>query len=152
VARRVPEARLVVVGEGAQAALVEQLAAETRTERRPRLGRAEVAAALDEASMLVLPSASEGLGRVIVEAFCRGRGVVGSRAGAIPGLVEDEVSGLLVPPGDAAALAEALVRVLDDVDLAARLAAGAREAAPRWALTAADHVEQTRRLVERVTA
>ena len=56
----------------------------------------EVAAALDESWALVLPSLSEGMGRVLVEAFCRGRGVVGTRAGSIPNLVEDGVSGVLV--------------------------------------------------------
>ena len=49
---------------------------------------------------------------VVVEAFCRGRGVVGSRVGGIPDLVEDGENGLLVPPEIRAALADALVRVL----------------------------------------
>ena len=78
--------------------------------------------------MLVLPSRSEGLGRVVVEAFCRGRGVVGTRVGGIPDLVEDGETGLLVPPEDAAALADALVRVLSDRALAERLGAAARAA------------------------
>ena len=60
-----------------------------------------VARALDAATLLVLPSRGEGMGRVIVEAFCRGRGVVGTDAGGIPDLVRDGVSGLLVPVDDA---------------------------------------------------
>ena len=79
--------------------------------------------------MLVLPSRSEGMGRVLVEAFCRGRAVIGTRAGSIPDLVEDGVSGVLVPPDDANALADAIARVLADRSLPERLGAGAREAA-----------------------
>ncbi|HWH05855.1 MAG TPA: glycosyltransferase family 4 protein, partial [Gaiellaceae bacterium] len=74
----------------------------------PELSTDGVAAALDAATCLVLPSRSEGMGRVVVEAFCRGRAVVGSDDGGIPDLVESGVSGLLVPPGDVQALADAL--------------------------------------------
>ena len=51
--------------------------------------RRRVARALDDATVLVLPSRSEGLGRVVIEAFARGRGVVGSRAGGVLDLVDD---------------------------------------------------------------
>ncbi len=91
----------------------------------------EVAAALDAATLLVLPSRTEGMGRVAIEALSRGRAVVGSRVGGIPDLVADGESGLLVPPGEPEALAEALVRVLGDPELAARLGAGAEVAAER---------------------
>src|SRR5207302_486240 len=92
-------------------------------ERLPSEG---VAAALDAATVLVLPSFSEGLPRVAMEAFVRGRGVVGARAGGIPDIVEDGRSGLLVPAGDAGALADALVRALAEPKLAETLADGAR--------------------------
>ena len=72
----------------------------------------------------MLPSRSEGLGRVLIEAFCRGRPVVAMRVGGIRDLVEDGVNGLLVEP-TTEALADALVRVLADRALAARLGAGA---------------------------
>ena len=94
-APRVSEAALHLVGRGTlrdvPTSLVADLPAQTRwTESLPRT---EVARALDQASLLVLPSRSEGLGRVVVEAFCRGREVVASRVGDIPDIVEDGEDG-----------------------------------------------------------
>jgi glycosyltransferase involved in cell wall biosynthesis len=94
-----------------------------------------VARALDESWALVLPSRSEGLPRVVIEAFCRGRAVVGSRAGGTPDLVEHERNGLLVDLDDPDALSNALVRVLSDRALAERLGAQARQDAARWIST-----------------
>jgi hypothetical protein len=111
---------------------------------------AQVAVALDEAWCLVLPSRSEGMGRVLVEAFLRGRGVVGTRVGSIPDLVRDGESGILVPQDDPAALAGALERVLGDRALAERLGAGARAAAQPWRQTPEEWAARTRALVERV--
>lgn len=67
---------------------------------------------LDASSLLVLPSRSEGLGRVIVEAHARGRPVVASRVGGIAELVDHGATGLLVPPDEYAALAAALIVLL----------------------------------------
>jgi glycosyltransferase involved in cell wall biosynthesis len=100
-----------------------------------RLEPEEVARALDEAWCLVLPSRSEGLPRVVLEAFARGRAVVATRVGGIPDVVQDDANGLLVEPEDAAALAEAVARVLGDRDLAERLAAGAAASAGCWRTT-----------------
>jgi len=98
--------------------------------------------------VLVLPSRSEGLGRVVVEAFCRGRGVVGSRVGGIPDIVEDGVSGVLVPPGDASALADALVRVLADRTQAEELGAAAHVAVQPWLATPQTYARRIRELVD----
>ena len=106
--------------------------------------------ALDQATVLVLPSRSEGLGRVVVEAFCRGRAVVGSRVGGIPDLVADGETGLLVPPEDAHALADVLVRALSDRPLAERLGAAARLAIEPWLATPEEYARDVRDLVERV--
>ena len=62
----------------------------------------EVARRRRRATVLVLPSRREGMGRVVVEAFCRGRAVVGTRGGGIEDLVRDGENGVLVPPDDAA--------------------------------------------------
>jgi glycosyltransferase involved in cell wall biosynthesis len=151
-APRVPGARLRIVGSGTLTETVEQLAAEFpgTVEWTPRLPTSGVAAAFDDATVLVLPSRSEGLGRVVVEAFCRGRGVIGSRVGGIPDLVEDGRNGLLVPPGDEAALAEALVRVLTDARLAARLGEAGRAGVDPWLASPEEYARRMRALVDAV--
>jgi glycosyltransferase involved in cell wall biosynthesis len=110
-----------------------------------------VASALDESTLLVLPSRSEGMGRVIVEAFCRARPVVASRVGGIPDLVEDGRNGLLVEPGDTEGLADALVRVLDDRDLAERLGVAAGSSAGLWTVSPEDFAARLDDLVGRMT-
>jgi glycosyltransferase involved in cell wall biosynthesis len=87
-----------------------------------------------------------------MEAFCRGRPVVASRAGGIPDIVEHGVNGLLVPPGDTHALADALVRVLGDRVLLERLAAGAAASAETWFQTPEQFAQRFRALVEQMLA
>lgn len=152
-APRVPDATLHLVGRGTLRevpdTLVRQLPAQTRWTES--LTAREIARALDESTALVLPSRSEGLGRVVVEAACRGRGIVGSRVGGIPDIVEDGVTGLLVPPGDAGALADALVRVLTDRPLAERLGLAAHDAVRPWLATPEEYARRVRELVDGVT-
>jgi glycosyltransferase involved in cell wall biosynthesis len=149
VAARLPAARLRLVGTGTQAPLAEALAREgVRWERR--LEPPALAAALDESRALLLPSASEGLPRVAIEAFLRGRAVVGARAGGIPDIVSHEHNGLLVEPGDAAALAAAIERVLAEPGLAERLGAGAERAAPHWLSTPEQFAARVLAVVESV--
>ena len=121
-----------------------------RTQWTPQFAPAQLARALDESTLLVLPSRSEGMGRVLVESFCRGRGVVATRVGGIPDVVEDGVNGILVAPGDADALADALERVLGDRELAGRLGAGAEASAARWTTSPEDFARRLRELVQRV--
>jgi len=146
-APRVPNASLRLIGKGTRADVAEALVREHGARWDRELPSGAVAAALDDAWVLVLPSRSEGMGRVLVEAFCRGRGIVGTRAGSIPDLVADGVSGVLVEPDDPAALADALVRVLSDRALASQLGAGARAAAGPWLQTPAEYARRMRVLV-----
>ena len=152
-APRVPQATLHLVGRGALHATVTALVRDLPAQARwsESLSTPEVARALDEATVLVLPSRSEGLGRVVVEAFCRGRGVVGSRVGGIPDIVEDDASGVLVEPRDRRALADALVRVLSDRPLAERLGAAAHVAVQPWLATPEEYARRLRELVDEVT-
>jgi glycosyltransferase involved in cell wall biosynthesis len=85
------------------------------------------------ADVLVLPSVldsrndTEGLGVVLLEAMSYGVPVIASRIGGIPDIVGDGATGLLVPPGDAGALAAALERLAVDPSLRARLGSAGRE-------------------------
>jgi glycosyltransferase involved in cell wall biosynthesis len=151
-AAQVPEANLRLVGSGTLQPVVEQLVHDlpAQTSWTERLTPDEVSAALDQSTFLVLPSRSEGMGRVLIEAFCRARPVVASRVGGIPDLVEDGVNGLLVEPEHTEALAAALVRLLGDRALAERLGAGAQASAGIWTITAEEFASRLRAMVERI--
>jgi glycosyltransferase involved in cell wall biosynthesis len=148
-APRLPGVALRIVGKGTRGHVVEQLVAELpqQVEWRPELATAEVAAALNRATVLVLPSRSEGMGRVLVEALCRGRGVIATRVGGIRDLISDGENGILVEPRDAAALAEALVRVLSDRQLAGRVASAARPSVEPWLATPEEYADRMLALV-----
>lgn len=150
VVERVREARLVIVGKGPLAPLVERLCREQPgVEWRPELAPEEVAAAMDDAWVLVLPSRHEGLGRVVLEAFARGRGVVGGRAGGILDLVEEGREGLLVDPERVHELVEALARVLSDRALAERLGEAGQRRFAEWQTTPEEFAARMRALVDR---
>lgn len=150
VAAEMPEARLVIVGTGRRRHVVDDLVGDVaqQVEYHPQLLPAEIARHLDEATLLVLPSWPEGLGRVVIEAFARGRGVIATGAGGVLDLVEDGVEGLLIPPADTDALVAALVRVLSDRNLAERLGAAAHVRYADWHSTPEQFARQMRELVD----
>jgi glycosyltransferase involved in cell wall biosynthesis len=124
VLRAVPDAYLLVVGEGSRRDALEAQARELRIAHRVIFtGRRDdvpaVTAALDVA---VLPSYREAQGLTILEAMALSRPVVASNVGGIPEMIEDGVTGLLVPPHDADALAAAIIRLLRDHPYADTLA------------------------------
>ena len=147
-----PEAKLHLIGKGRQTAVAVALAREG-VDWDARLEPPAVAAAIDGARALILPSASEGLPRVAIEAFLRGRAVVGSRAGGIPDIVRDDENGLLVPYGDAPALAAAIEWIgVTDHGLAARLGAAAAHDSARWVSTPSEYAHRMRELVDSALA
>ncbi len=150
VAVAVPEARLVIIGKGKQRHLIDQLLDDLpeRVEYHAQLLPSEIATKLDEATLLVLPSWPEGLGRVIIEAFARGRGVVATGAGGVLDLVENGVEGMLIAPADTDALVDELVRVLSDRDLATRLGTAAHARYADWHSTASEFAREMRDLVD----
>jgi glycosyltransferase involved in cell wall biosynthesis len=92
-----------------------------------------VAAAYRDARFSVLPSEYEAFGLVLLESLAQGTPVIASRVGGIPEFIEDERTGLLVPPGDVPALTAALQRLWSDPALARRLGRhGRTEVVPRY--------------------
>ena len=115
-------------------ALCRALGLEERVRFRGELPPGSLQAAYADADLFVLPAWYEGYGMAVAEAVSQGLPVVATTVGAVPRVV-GEAAGLLVAPGDGAALATALRRVLDDAALRGRLAAGAVRRAhtlPRW--------------------
>jgi glycosyltransferase involved in cell wall biosynthesis len=153
-APQVPGALLQLVGDGRQreavAALVAELPEQTVWERR--LETDEVVRALDHAWGLLLVSRSEGTPRVVLEALCRGRAVIGSRGGGIPDVVRHEETGLLVDVDDHAGIAAAMVRLLSDPALAERLGAAGHAWSGEWAYTPQEYAASMAELVERAIA
>jgi glycosyltransferase involved in cell wall biosynthesis len=89
------------------------------------VGPAEVASLIASADILVLPSFAENLPVSVIEGMAAGLAVVTTPVGAIEDIITDNQTGLLVPPGDVAALADALARLAGDPALRARLGAAA---------------------------
>jgi glycosyltransferase involved in cell wall biosynthesis len=115
-----------------------------------RLPPTDVPRFLSAIDVLAVPSYDEGLPRAVLEAMAMRVPVVASNVGGIPEAVQDGLNGLLVPCGDADALAVSLARVLDDPALAVRLGAAGRQrvvdefdARPGWRLIAAVHGADT---------
>jgi glycosyltransferase involved in cell wall biosynthesis len=151
-APRLPGATLHIVGDGSMRARAERLLADlpAQVEWSFRLSAEEVSAAMDGSWLVALPSRSEGLPRVALEAACRGRAVVGGNRAGIPDVVRDGENGLLVNPDDAVDLADALVRILSDRALAARLGIAARTTGEAWGVTPAEYAARVRALVDGV--
>ena len=126
---REPRLRFAAVGQGP---LVDEVAALHASlglgDRFRLLGfRRDVHELMAAADVFTLASAHEGLPVAVMEAFASGLPVVATRVGGLPQQVEDGVHGLLVPPGDAEALAAALSTVAGDAHLRGRMGDAARE-------------------------
>jgi L-malate glycosyltransferase len=115
--RRVP-ARLVLIGDGPERSLAERLAVAGGFEDQTTfLGNvAALETVLPLAKLLLLPSDAESFGLAALEAMACGVPVIGTRAGGLPEVVEDGVSGHLAPVGDVEAMAEAGLALLTDAD------------------------------------
>ena len=147
VLKRVPAARLVVVGDGPHLPELKLAAARrglaTAVEFRGFLPRAEKVRLLQEAWVLVQPSPKEGWGLTVIEAGACATAVVAADSPGLRDAVKADETGLLVPYDDDAALASGLARVLEDAPLRERLArAGvARAAEFTWPRCASDSLD-----------
>ena len=118
-----PSLHLVIIGSGDRHdALLQQSELAGLRDAVHLLGhRDDIEACLAGMDLFVLPSLNEGMGRALIEAMAAGLPVIASRVGGIPAVISHERTGLLVLPGDAGALAEALRRLLDRPEWATQL-------------------------------
>lgn len=132
---RHPDARLTLIGDGPTRALVE-----TKAEALGIAGavtfagfqsQGVVAAMLEDADMLVLPSFAEGVPVVLMEAMASRIPVIASRVAGVQELVEDGVVGFAVPPGDVATLAARISHLMADPALAAQMGIAGRQVVER---------------------
>jgi glycosyltransferase involved in cell wall biosynthesis len=153
VLRRLPRVRFRLIGteepaDGEYHQLARQLGVLDRVEFVGTVPRESLPAAYADADVLAVPSLAEGHALAPLEAVASGTPVVGSDIPGIRETVEDGVNGLLVPPGDPAALADALCRALGDAALLDRLTRAARPSAERFSWDA--RIREFPALVERV--
>ena len=111
---------------GAERAAVAAAGLDARVRFHPFVPKEELIRRYDRADVCVVPSRWDNSPNTVYEAMAAGKPVVASRVGGIPELVEDGVTGILVPPGDPAALAAALGRLAGDAGLRARMGAAGR--------------------------
>ncbi|OGW90711.1 MAG: lipopolysaccharide heptosyltransferase II [Omnitrophica bacterium RIFCSPHIGHO2_02_FULL_63_14] len=137
VTRVLPNVKVQIIGDAPRPQYKEELLTLTR-----RLGlahaveflgtRYDIPELLDRMTVLAVPSVGEeAFGRVAIEAGARGVPVVATRVGGLIDVIEHEKDGLLVPPDDPALLAEAIIRVIRQPELGARLAAVMRQKVER---------------------
>ena len=128
------------LGVAADAEYIRACAARQGISERMRLlgpmAYEDTLAQMKRASIFAIPSLQEGLGLALQEALFHGCAAVGSKVGGIPELIDDEVNGLLAPPGDVAALSAALERLMSDSSLLQRFGAQARPSILRKGMTA----------------
>jgi glycosyltransferase involved in cell wall biosynthesis len=99
--------------------------------------RTDVADLLRASDVFVLPSLAEGFALSLIEALAAGLPVVATRVGGAPEVIENGVNGYLVPPGDPAALARAVVEILGQGDpVHAQMVKAARVTAARYSVDA----------------
>lgn len=126
--KRVPEARLLIAGEGPEWNELLKLIHDLDLACSVRLlgFREPIGDLLANADVFVMPSLEEGLGSAALEAMWMSLPVVASRAGGLTEAVVDGRTGLLVPPGESGPLAEAVVRLLENREERARMGEAAR--------------------------
>jgi glycosyltransferase involved in cell wall biosynthesis len=134
--RTLPEARLRVIAktgfrgndtEGWFRLLADRARVGHAVEFLESIDQDELLQCYSDSDVVVLPSRNEGWGLSLMEAMACGKPTVATRVGGIPELVRDGVDGVLVDPGDTAALAKAITDLLRDDDMRSRMGAAGRE-------------------------
>ncbi len=126
---RQPDARFLFVGEGKLEEFLEKRVAEDGiADRVVRTGfRDDIPAVMKAIDVLILPSKVEGFGYVLAEAMAAGKPVVATNVSSIPEIVQHDETGILVDPADPPRLAEAIVRLLQDRELATAMGERGRD-------------------------
>ncbi len=121
IAKRYPEFTLVIAGDGPYRPTLEAAARRQKHAKIEYIGwldRPALKKEMSECTCLVLPSLSEGLGLVLIEAASLGKPLVGSDTGGIPEVINDGVNGFLVEPGNVKQLTQAIIKIISDRKLA----------------------------------
>jgi glycosyltransferase involved in cell wall biosynthesis len=148
----VPDAKLVIAGSGREKGNLSRQSKSlniTNSVFLPGgLAKEELAQLMAAADVFALPSKMESFGLALLEASAVGVPVVCSNAGGVPEVFQDGFNALLYPPGDDNAMAEAIIRLIQDGELAKAISANAMETANRftWKMAA----ERTLRVYEEV--
>ena len=136
VRERYPNAHLTIAGSGPEASRLEslstQLGLQGSVRFAGRLDRDAMAGLYRAADVMLNPSLADNMPNSILEALACGVPVVSTNVGGVPFLVQDGVTALLVPPGDALSMADATLRLLDDDALWTRLSAAGVQEAQRY--------------------
>ncbi len=127
--RAMPDAHMLIFGEGELRPALARQIKHLGLEHRVQLAgfRPDILSLLKGLDVFVMSSLTEGLATSILDAMAASKPVVGTTAGGIPEAVEDGVTGILVPPHNAAALADAMLRLLQDEALRRRMGAAGLE-------------------------
>lgn len=141
---KLPDVHLAVIGDGELRPRLVRQAEQSGVARRVHFAGwwSDIPQALADLDLVALSSRNEGTPVALIEALAAGRAVVATNVGGVSSVVEDGISGYLVPPGDASMLADRIQQLLDDPGLRTKMGAAGRR-----------HVEETfsgRRLVEQI--
>lgn len=132
IAPRFPDWKLKILGWFPDRTVLERYCADhPQIVDHPAVKHREMPDHIGRASIVVLPSRSEGMGRVLVEAMFAGKARIGANVGGIPTVINDGQDGLLFESGNVDQLADRLTRLMSDAGLRARLGSAARERALR---------------------
>jgi len=119
VEKRIPEASLALAGDGPLRTSLEQLAQAQGIRNVHFLGwRTDVPNLIEDCNILAMPSRWEGFGLTALEAMALAKPVIAARVSALPEIIMDEKTGILIPPDDPGRLADAIIRLIVEENLA----------------------------------
>ena len=147
-----PDAALIIVGDGSDRVTLDVLTRELGLSRAVRLlgRRDDIPELLAASDIVAVPSVRDALPRTALEAMAAGRPVVAFATGGLPEIVRDGETGVVVPTGDTAGLATAILRLLNDDTFARRLGAAGRRFAASFTIEA--HLDTLSDVYERIAA